>query len=109
MESFDKKVFYKQIGQKIKKARTNFGLNQEELGDKVGISRVSIVNIEKGRQMPPVHIIWNMAAALGTSIENLFPEVGPITSQASLEKIVKEYGAQFKPEQIKSIFDQLGK
>lgn len=101
MQIPDKAVFYQQVGKRIKKERTISGINQETLAKKVGISRVSIVNIEKGKQMPPVHVIWKIAIALETSIDRLFP------NNDSLEKNVKLIGDGVKQDNLKSIFNQL--
>lgn len=106
MQNFNREEFYIQIGKRIKKERTISGLRQEELGKKVGISRVSIVNIEKGKQMPAVHVIWKIAFALDTTVDRLFP-TGTNSAAPSLEKNVKLIGDQIKQDNLKSIFNQL--
>ena len=106
MQNFNREEFYFQIGKRIKKERTISGLRQEELGKRVGISRVSIVNIEKGKQMPAVHVIWKIAVALDTSVDRLFP-VGINSAHLSLEKNVKLIGDEIKQDNLKSIFNQL--
>ena len=40
------------IGSRIKEARINKGLSQEELGDLLGVSKVSICGYEKGTRTP---------------------------------------------------------
>ncbi len=47
-------------------------LTQEELAEKTGLSRQSIIAIEKGRFTPSVHTALMLAAALQTSVEELF-------------------------------------
>ena len=37
------------------------------------LSRGSIANIEKGRQQPPLHVLWNIAANLGVSLDTILP------------------------------------
>lgn len=107
MEESEKRQFYESVGKKIKRARTLYGINQAALGGKVGISRVSIVNIEGGKQMPPVHVIWRMAETFNISIENLFPTLGTTFSTIDPEKNVKLIGAEVKMDSLKSIFIQL--
>lgn len=63
-----------QLGEKIKAARQNCGLTQEELGTMLGLTRTSIVNIEKGRQSPPLFKLSLMANFLQVSITDLLPE-----------------------------------
>lgn len=107
MQDFNKEGFYTEVGKRIKKERTISGYNQDQLAKKVGISRVSIVNIEKGKQMPPVHVIWKVAVALDTSIDQLFPATAANSSTNQLEKKVKLIGDQFNQDSLKSIFNQL--
>jgi transcriptional regulator with XRE-family HTH domain len=42
-------VYYLEIGQKIKKARLERGLTQQELGDIVGVQKSAIAKYENGR------------------------------------------------------------
>lgn len=42
------------IGERIKKKRIELGLNQEELGKLVGVSKVSICGYEKGTRTPTI-------------------------------------------------------
>ncbi len=107
MQDFNREEFYVEVGKRIKKERTISGYNQDQLGKKIGISRVSIVNIEKGKQMPPVHVIWKIAAVLDTTMDHLFPPTGSNSSTQSLEKNVKLIGDLIKQDSLKSIFSQL--
>lgn len=67
--------FYADLGDKIKKQRVRKGYNQEDLGKYLGLTRTSIVNIEKGRQRPPVHTLYELANFLNIGIRELFPIV----------------------------------
>lgn len=69
----DNREFYLALGQRIAKARQN-RLTQEELAKKVGLTRTSIINIEKGRQQVLVHTLAEMARALDTSVADLIPK-----------------------------------
>ena len=64
------------IGEKIKKHRGKF--SQEELAEKVGLSRASIANIETGRQHPAIDTIWNIASALKIDPHLLIPSVDEV-------------------------------
>jgi transcriptional regulator with XRE-family HTH domain len=66
---------YRLVGERIASARLGTGLSQNKLSKKLGLSRVSIVNIEKGRQRPPLHVLWKIAEALGTEITDLIPSL----------------------------------
>jgi len=48
-------------------------MSQTALAEKLSLSRVSIVNIEKGRQRAPVHVLWQIAELLSTELANIIP------------------------------------
>ncbi|MDN5758711.1 MAG: helix-turn-helix transcriptional regulator [Tomitella sp.] len=52
-------------------------LTQSDLGGLVGVSRQSIVSIEKGNYSPSVYLALRLARALGTDVEALFPLPAP--------------------------------
>ncbi len=62
----------KKIGQKIKKARKNSGITQEQLAEKVGMHYTSISRIETGDANPPVQTINKIAKALKIPLSDLF-------------------------------------
>ena len=47
-------------------------LTQESLGDAVGVTRQSIIAIEKAKFVPSVKLALELAQALGVSLEELF-------------------------------------
>lgn len=67
-------LLYREIGLRVRKERKELGFNQIELAEEVGFTRTSIVNIETGRQRPPIHVLYSIADALGVSIICLLPE-----------------------------------
>jgi putative transcriptional regulator len=48
------------------------GLTQQELGDWVGVSRQTIVSLEKGRYNPSLLLAHRLADFFGKTIEELF-------------------------------------
>jgi len=65
-------VDYKEIGQRIKKARENAGLSQEELGRKVGgFSGTAISLYEQGERKISLETITSIAKVLNVTIEEL--------------------------------------
>ena len=62
----------KVLGKKIQKRRKEVGLTQEELGDKVGISRAYMGYIEQGRYAPSLEVLEKIARELKTPISSLF-------------------------------------
>ena len=64
---------YRLVGMRIQTLRRDH-LTQEELADLVGLSRASIANLEAGRQRVPLHHLFGIAEALGTSVADLLPD-----------------------------------
>lgn len=62
----------KVLGKKIQKRRQDIGLTQEELGEKVGISRAYMGYIEQGRYAPSLEVLEKIAKVLKTPISNFF-------------------------------------
>lgn len=62
---------YGLVAMKIRHVRETLGLQQEELAKRVGYTRTSIVNIEAGRQRLPLHVVEEIARALGTTTKHL--------------------------------------
>ena len=58
----------KVLGKKIQRKRTEMGLTQEKLADKVGISRAYMGYIEQGRNAPSLEVLEKIARVLKTSI-----------------------------------------
>jgi transcriptional regulator with XRE-family HTH domain len=62
---------YGLIALKIRHVRETLGITQEELAKRTGYTRVSIVNIETGRQRLPLHQVEEIARALGVTTKHL--------------------------------------
>ena len=60
------------VANKVRSARTQRGLTQEELGSCVGLTRQSIIAIEKGRFTPSIQTALLLASALETTVDSLF-------------------------------------
>jgi putative transcriptional regulator len=65
------------VANAVRDVRSQRGLTQEELGQKVGLTRQSIIAIEKGRFTPSIHSVLLLARALQASVEDLFWLEGP--------------------------------
>lgn len=73
MNDSEKEALYRLIGTRIKEARKKSGYNQKELADIIGLTRTSIVNIEKGRHRLPLHILYTIALKLNIEPNVLIP------------------------------------
>ena len=56
----------------LKVVRQNKGLTQEELGANVGVSRQTIISIERYRYKPTLELAMKLAEKLNIKIEKLF-------------------------------------
>ena len=59
---------------KMKEARLRAGLSQQELADKVGVSRQTVNAIEKGEYNPTIKLCRAICRALGKTLDELFWE-----------------------------------
>ncbi|MGC0365824.1 putative transcriptional regulator [Rhodococcus sp. 27YEA15] len=57
----------------VREHRRLAGLTQVQLATAGRVSRQSIVSIERGDYAPSVYLALRLAAALGTTVETLFP------------------------------------
>lgn len=67
---------YAAIGRRVAQARKRTipkSLSQAELAERVGLTRGSIANIERGYQRPPIETLYRLAQALGTEPHLLLP------------------------------------
>lgn len=66
----------KRIGDNIRIARKEAGLNQEELADMLNLSRTSMVNIEKGRQALTIPKLLSISKITGFSLASIIGDEG---------------------------------
>jgi putative transcriptional regulator len=66
------------LNNRLKEARSARNLTQENLAAAVGVTRQSIIAIEKGKYVPSVRLALELAHALETPFETVFwLEEGP--------------------------------
>lgn len=57
---------------KIKEYRGRHNLTQERLAELVGVRRETIIFLEQGKYNPSLRLAYNIARALGASIDEIF-------------------------------------
>ena len=66
---FEKKSIF---AQRLRIARKAMGLRQEDLSERLGVSRQTIVAVENGRYNPTLKLAMRLAHFLNTTVESLF-------------------------------------
>lgn len=82
MASFNT-ILYQIVGERIKKRRESIGLNQNDLSEKINIGRSSISNIEKGRQQPPLHTLFEICKVLDMDVQTILPTYAEVQEKVS--------------------------
>ena len=94
---------YKRFGRKIGELRSAARISQFELAGKIGLSRTSVTNIERGRQRVQLHTLYSIATAIGKEPADLLPFVEQ--GSASPTPLASQFG-KLKPNE-KSQLDNL--
>ncbi len=76
------------VGAIIKEARIKKDYNQEDLAAMIGLTRVSILNIESGRHNPPLYKFYLLCCILDLNPENVFPKVEPIEIKFKTKTVI---------------------
>ncbi len=99
----------KNLGSKIKNARISMGMTQEELAEKIDVSRVSIAKYESGEMEPKLSNFKMIADALNVSADYLlnirtaekkFSDRLTPKGIDALEKLVEELKLQMSRRQF---------
>ena len=81
------------IGNKIKEVRTKFGLAQEELAEKLNVSRQAIAKWEGGNGIPDTENLITISKLFGVSIDTLLDNESDIPLVVLHQDInLKEFG-----------------
>lgn len=65
------------VGTNLKAERTARGLSLDELAREAGVSRTLLGQVELGRTMPSIGVIWKIAQALGVPFSTLLASSAP--------------------------------
>lgn len=98
MLSKDEQVlFYEKLGEAIKTSRKNANCKQETLANHMGLTRISLVHIEQGKQKVQLHVLLEIAECLKIGLGDLVPSLESVKAplDAKLEKNIKRQLEQF--------------
>lgn len=89
------------FGEKLKAERTKKGWSQEELAEKLFVSRQSVSKWENGQNYPSIEILIKASDLLGVTIDEL------LRSDEELKKNVIRESRQLAYPRLKAAFDVL--
>ncbi|MBU1036857.1 helix-turn-helix transcriptional regulator [Patescibacteria group bacterium] len=61
-----------EINNRIKIYRAEFDLTQEDLANKVGVTRQTIIAMEQNKYVPSLELVFKVAKVFNQPIENIF-------------------------------------
>lgn len=80
------------VGRKIKQIREDRSQSAERVAGKLGVSRVALTHIEKGRNNINSIQLWKLACILGCEVADFFPPIpkGFALTKFDYQKIARE-------------------
>lgn len=96
-----------EVGSQIKKYRGNLGISQEELAEKVYVSRQTVSNWETGKSYPDIHSVLLLSTVFNVSLDQLIKGDVEVMKQeiqkGEIEKL-NQYGGIYTVCLILSVF-----
>ncbi|MBD3193895.1 MAG: helix-turn-helix domain-containing protein [Candidatus Lokiarchaeota archaeon] len=83
---------------KVKELREIAGMTQEQLGEKLGVSRQTVYYLEKGDYNPTLTLSFKLSEVFGKSIDEIFYQ----------EPIIKDVIEQKSLKELKTIAESIG-
>src|SRR5690349_3333650 len=90
-------LLYQHIGEQIKRIRQESNMSQEELANKVGVTRTSITNIERGFQKLPLHLLYNICEVLNVEAISFLPSINDVAGNIKFDSQRKEIPPEISP------------
>ncbi|MFP5109681.1 helix-turn-helix domain-containing protein [Neobacillus sp. C211] len=91
------------FAQRLKELRKASGMNQQELGEKIGVAKSTIAGYEKGFRKPKIKVINELAEIFHTSADYLLGisnDKTPKEPSKDIEKILKEPDYHYKGRKL---------
>lgn len=92
---------YSLVGQRVRKRRQDLATTQAELAQRIGVTRTSVTNLERGRQQMPLHQLLAIAHVLDVELADLLPT----RAELGLTGAPVEVDGQKAPKTAKLISD----
>jgi transcriptional regulator with XRE-family HTH domain len=89
------------FGEQLATARRSRRVTQTELANRIGRSRVTVVNLESGKQNVQLHQIFTLAEALNVPVSELIPE--PAAVYKDLQMSISDSFIQLTKSRLSSL------
>jgi transcriptional regulator with XRE-family HTH domain len=86
---------YLHIGVRLQKKRKALKMSQQEVGERVGLGRASVSQIEAGEQQTSLRVLYDICIVLGLEPSEIMPTIAETTTNLHRESVVI-HGKQFK-------------
>ena len=90
------------VGEKIQFYRKRIGLSQEELGQKMLVSRQTVSRWEMDKTLPTVDNLLRLREIFSVSIDDILSDAEPVEENA--EKPKESYVFQYGKNDLRAIF-----
>ncbi len=60
------------VNNRVKELRKQRHYTQKQLADEIGVTRLTVISIEKGKYEPSIGIVLRLASVLECSVEDIF-------------------------------------
>ena len=80
-----------EVGAQIKKYRSSMGISQEELAEKVYVSRQTVSNWETGKNYPDIHSVVLLSTVFNVSLDQLIKGDVEIMKNEIKETEIKKF------------------
>ncbi|MFP5116115.1 helix-turn-helix domain-containing protein [Bacillaceae bacterium C204] len=91
------------FAQRLKELRKAAGMNQSELGEKIGVAKSTIAGYEKGFRKPKIKVLNQLAEIFYTSTDYILGITDvktPTKPSKDIEKILKEPDYHYKGRKL---------
>ena len=79
-----------ELNEQIKKYRTEMNLSQEELAEKIYVTRQSVSNWENGKTYPDIHSLLLLGSLFGISLDQLVKgDIEIMKKRSKKQKLLK--------------------
>ncbi|MBQ8202229.1 MAG: helix-turn-helix transcriptional regulator [Clostridia bacterium] len=91
------------FAERIKSLRLAHGLSQQSLGEKLGVSSVSVGKWERGQTQPDISTLTRLADIFSTTLDDLCGHDGPVSDGTNIRVMTRAFRQLTPDEQEKYI------